>query len=660
MLLLSVENVVKRFGPEPVLAGVSFELYRGQRVALVGPNGAGKSTLLKILAGTEDADAGKIERASGATFGYLEQHPDFGPEETVFSVAKAGLAHLVNLASEAEAVAASLAEVPAGDEHDRLAAKYDRLQQELTLKDAYQIDHRIERVLHGLGFDDSAFHQPARLLSGGQQNRLLLAKLLLSDRDVMLLDEPSNHLDIDATQWLENFLVESRQTLIVISHDRYLLDKVADRTLELFQGTVDDYPGNFTQYWRLKDERLVLQTKTYEKQREEIAKTEEFIRKNFYGQKAAQAKDREKKLARMQSELTTPPKSITAPAMGFPPADRTGDIVLRAEGVAKGYDRPLFQDLSFSILRGQRWGILGPNGTGKSTLLKCLVGVEKRDAGTVSFGANVRCSYYDQQLSTLPSDVPILEAVRPPHKEFTDVERRKLLAKFGLVGEVVFQKADTLSGGERSRAALAKLSATDANFLILDEPTNHLDLWACDALEKALLDYNGTLLFVSHDRFFLNRVADHLLVVEPGRFRVIEGNYETYLHFVDQGLAEAAHGRLDATRKEKEVSKSAKSDAESRGASSSANASAASSGGASSAAPTAKRKRKFPYRKVADIEGEIAEREAKIGEMEAALLDPVVLRDGRKVKELQTALDGERTRLEQLYEHWEEAAELNG
>ncbi|HVA47210.1 MAG TPA: ABC-F family ATP-binding cassette domain-containing protein [Pirellulales bacterium] len=632
MILLSVTEVTKHFGPDPVLAGVTFEIRPGEKAGLVGPNGAGKTTLLRIVAGKDEADSGAVEVHESARMDYLEQQPEWSPGRTLWDEAMTALEDLVSLSRDGEAVAHALSVATDPQDRAQLAKRYDRLQYELEHRDAYHLDHKIERVLDGLGFDRASFRRPIEQLSGGQQNRLMLAKLLLRGPDLMLLDEPSNHLDIEATEWLESFLSETDQAILVVSHDRYFLDKVTDRTLELFQGTVDDYVGNFSAYWKQKAERLKVQARTYEKQQEQIAKTEEFIRRNFYGQKSAQAKDREKKLARI--ERVEPPREIAGPAMGFPAADRTGDIVLRAESLAKGYDRPLFADLTFQIERGERWGILGPNGTGKTTLLRCLIGQATPDAGTVQLGRGVRIGYYDQLLSELDASLPVVEAVRPAGKEFNEPQRRGLLARFGLTGDAVFQRVDSLSGGERSRAALAQLSASDVNFLVLDEPTNHLDLWACDSLERSLTTFDGTVLFVSHDRYFLNRVADHLLIVEPGRFRVIDGNYETYLHFVRKGLAAPA----TTAAKKDEAAKSAKKPSEAK----------------------TKRIWRFPYRKPAEVEAEIIERETRIAELHADLVSPEVVRDGRRVKEIQTEIAEQEAAVKTLYEHWEEAAERTG
>jgi len=641
MILLSVNQITKHFGPDPVLAGVNFDIRPGERIALVGPNGAGKTTLLKIITGQEEPDSGTVDRHASTRFGFLEQHPEFDDDVTVLDIARQALSDLTNLAKESEEVAAAMSNADEAT-RQRLGKRFDDIQHELQRRGGYALDHQVERVLCGLGFAPDSFQQQVNLLSGGQQNRLLLAKLLLEAPDLLLLDEPSNHLDIEATQWLENYLIESSQALLLVSHDRYFIDKVANRTLELLHGTVDSYPGNFTAYKTQKQERLEVQRRTYDKQRTEILKMEEFVRKHHHGLKHAQAEDRRKKLERI--ELVELPREIRTPPMGFPPATRTGDIVLRVEGVSKAYDEQLFKDLTFDVLRGEKWGIVGPNGSGKTTLLRCLLGEQPLDGGKATFGANVTAGYFDQLLTGLDQDAEAVDAIRPSHKEFFEQQRRDLLAKFGITGDMVFQKVSSFSGGERNRTALAKLSASDANFLILDEPTNHLDLWARDALEQSLRNFDGTVLFVSHDRYFMNQVADHLLVVEPGRFRVIEGNYDTYLHFVQQGFAAGeAKSRQAAVTSNKPASNSQ-------------NKKAAASKAAASAT---RRKRKFPYRKVEELEADIATTEASIEQLHADLATPEVLRDGDRVKQCTAALEQATSALEQLYEHLEEAFEMN-
>ncbi len=650
MILLNVVDVKKRFGPEPVLDGVTFETRPGQRIGLVGPNGCGKSTLMKILVGDEEPDAGVVERHPSCTIGYLEQHPEFPAGQTLWEAALEGMADLLQMQRDLETVAHAMAAADDESEHDRLARRFDRLQHELTQRGGYQIDHQVERVLDGLGFARTAFTQQVQQLSGGQQNRLMLARLLLALPDVMLLDEPSNHLDLESTRWLEEFLSQTEKAVIVVSHDRYFLDKVTNRTLELYAGTVEAYPGNFSAYWRQKAERLEVQRRTYEKQQIEIAKAEDFIRRNHYGQKSAQAEDRRKKLERI--ERVPPPREIASPPIGFPPATRTGDVALRVEGLAKAYDRPLFRELSFQIERGQRWGVIGPNGTGKTTLLRCIVGEIEPDAGQTRLGTGVRVGYLDQLTAGLDFEQPVVEAIRPPHKEFNEPQRRDMLAKFGITGDAVFQKVSSLSGGERSRAGLARLASMDCNVLVLDEPTNHLDIWARDSLERGLKKFDGTLLFVSHDRYFLNQIADHLLVVEGDRFRVIEGNYDTYLHFVSQGMAGGQPGERSAV-----AATLSSPTSDGRGGASKPAEKAAPA--AASAEKPGKRKRRYPYRKVADLEAEIQQREQELEQLQATLASPEVFRKGSSIRQIQAQLTETQEALETLYDHWEEALELN-
>jgi ATP-binding cassette subfamily F protein 3 len=639
MIVVSVQGVRKHYGPEPVLAGVTFEVRPGERIGLVGPNGSGKTTLLRILAGKEDPDGGSYEVHPAVRVGYLEQQPEIVPGRTLWEEARSALDHLLRLQHEAVDVARALAQAGDTAEHRRLAARFDQLQQELHRRDAYNFDHKIERVLDGLGFPKRTFQQPVESLSGGEQNRLMLLKLLLAEPDLMLLDEPSNHLDIHATEWLEEFLAGHSAAMIVVSHDRYFLDKVTNRTLELFRGTVEAYPGNFSAYWHQKAERLLVQRRTYQRQQDQIAKAEEFIRRHHYGQKHAQAEDRRKKLARI--ERADPPREIAAPPMAFPPAERSGDVVLRAEGLAKAFDRPLFDRLSLDITRGQRWAILGPNGCGKTTLLRCLLGQIEPDAGRAVLGQGVEVGYFDQHLSLLDDQAQVVDAVRPNHKEFDELKRRNLLGRFGLTGDTALQPVASLSGGERCRAALARLAASDANFLVLDEPTNHLDLWARDALERALREFDGTVLFVSHDRYFINRVADRLLVAEPGRFRVVEGNYDTYLHLVRAGLA-AAPTESAPPAPEARPERAARPDRR----------------GDSDAEPP-KRKRRFPYRKVEDLEAEILEGETHLDRLHGVLALPETHRDGQRARQVKAEIAEVQAMLETLYAHWEEAVEMN-
>ena len=641
MIQLTVDNIVKYFSEEAVLDGVSFELSKGDHIALVGPNGAGKSTLVNIITGVLEPDSGRVDLHPSIRVGVLEQQPEYVAGKTVWDEAATALEELATLTEQAQRVAEEMAQAM-GQEQEALAERYDRLQEKLFQQDAYNLDYRIERILSGLGFVDSEFEKPVDQLSGGQKNRLALAKLLLAEPDLMILDEPSNHLDVDATQWLEKFLAASAATILLVSHDRFLIDQVSHKTIELHQGTIEIYKGNYSAYMRQKDERNAVLRRTYEKQQDEIARLEEFVRRHIGSQKTTQAEDRRKKLQRM--ELVNPPREIIAPAMGFPKPERSGDIVIRAEHVSKAYDFPLFQDLTFDILRGQKWGILGPNGTGKSTLMKILNGEVEADEGEIHIGAKVKSAYFDQHLTCVDSDKEVVEAIRPDHKEFVERERRDVLARFGITKEMVFKKVSQLSGGERNRTALAWLSTRDANLLYLDEPTNHLDLWARDSLEKTLNDYGGTVVIVSHDRYFLDQVCDMLLVVEPKRFRVIDGNYSTYQTLIDSGLAQEAR-----VGKESKTTTAAVDDVP-------AESKAKRAKGANS---KPRRKRKFPYRKVAELESEIAAIENRIEAIYSEMGLEATLRDGDLIKNLNAELESLQNSLEPLYEHLEEAIEMN-
>jgi ATP-binding cassette subfamily F protein 3 len=384
-------------------------------------------------------------------------------------------------------------------------------------ENAYTIDHKVEQVLEGLGFRPEDYERPVASFSGGQQRRLLLGKLLLSAPDVMLLDEPSNHLDIDATRWLEEYLIKQPQAMLVVSHDRYFLNRVVTKVFELHRGDIRSFPGDFNAYVRQRAERYEQELKTWEAQREYVEKQEEYIRRVHYGQLAKQAQSRRKALNRL--ERVERPTMIEAPRMHFGEVPRAGDLVIVADRIAKSYDKPLFSDLSFALPRGKRLGIMGPNGCGKTTLVRLILGQDQADEGTIHPGHRVEFGYLDQHLRILPEDETVLRAVWPePDPELTEQKMRDLLARFGLSGDQVNQRIGDLSGGERSRAALAKLVASGANVLVLDEPTNHLDIWACGALEDALKEFEGSAVVVSHDRYFLNQVADLLIVFEePGR-----------------------------------------------------------------------------------------------------------------------------------------------
>ncbi len=658
MLLLSCTNVSRGYGATPLFDGVEFEIHAGERVGFVGPNGAGKTTLLRILAGLDEPDSGKVTLHAGARLGLLQQVAEFPAGRTLFDEAKSAFDELLATQREFERVAEELATSTDEIKHRQLSEKFDRLSEILRHHDAFELDHKVEGVLAGLGFKAADFGRDANTFSGGQQRRLLLAKLLLSAPDVMLLDEPSNHLDIGTTRWLENYLAQQPEGMLVVSHDRYFLDKVTNKTFELHARKITSYPGSFKQYVRLRDEKYERERKEFEAQREYIEKQEEYIRRAHYGQLAKQAQSRVKVLDKI--ERLEKPTKVSGPDIAFSEVARSGDVVFHTEDLTKRYgDKVLFENLSFDLPRGKRLGIMGANGCGKTTLLKILLGEEEPTSGEVHRGHLVFPGYLDQHLAILDPEKSVMRAVWPDDDpQQTEQKMRDLLGSFGLQGEIVEHPIKSLSGGERSRAALAKLTVNGANLLILDEPTNHLDIWACDSLEQALKAFEGTCIVVSHDRYFLNRVADLMIVFrgEPpagspapppgfadGTTEVVYGNYDTYeLLRQAREQAEKPGGKREPARDTSPERKSGGAEAP------------------TSDAKPAKRKRKFPYRKVPDLEADIAATEQKIADLEAALQSPDVYRDATRVKDTMADLEKTKDALAQLYQHWEEAVELNG
>jgi ATP-binding cassette, subfamily F, member 3 len=638
MLLLSCSHLSRAFDRGPLFDDLSFELYHGERVGLVGPNGAGKTTLMRILAGQDTPDRGDVRLHAGAKAMLLEQHEEFAPGRTLFDEAKSAFGELLKAQEEMVRVADQMAHATDPAEEKVLHARYDRLAELLRHNDAYTLDHKVETVLGGLAFRSADNDREVSTFSGGQRRRLLLAKLLLASPDVMLLDEPSNHLDIDTVRWLENYLVQQPQAMLIVSHDRYFLNRVVTKVFELHTRTITSYPGNYTQYVRLREERFQQRLREYEAQREYIEKQEEYIRRVHYGQLAKQAQSRMKALEKI--ERVEAPTRVEVPRMHFGKVPRAGDVVFEVEDLGKAYgEKRLFQGLSFQLQRGKRLGILGPNGCGKTTLLRILLGDEEPTEGTVKRGHLIQVGYLDQHLNLLDEEKPVIRAVWPePDPDLTEQKMRDLLGRFGLAGKIVDQPVKECSGGERSRAALARLVVEGANVLILDEPTNHLDIWACDALEEAIKEFEGTVIVVSHDRYFLNAVADLLIVMEPGKVEVVYGNYELY-----ESLRATRDAEEAAERKRK----------------------AAPATETKSAAPATsntkvKRKRKFPYRKVEDLEKDVMEQEELVAELEARLASPEIYRDANLVRETMTDFEVAKDRLKTLYEHWEEAVELNG
>ncbi|HEY4036582.1 MAG TPA: ABC-F family ATP-binding cassette domain-containing protein [Ktedonobacteraceae bacterium] len=646
MPIVSVSQLGKSFGAERIFSSVKFQIEAGDHVGLVGPNGAGKSTLLNILAGREEPDEGVVAVARNIRIGYLTQVTDFQPHHTLREEMLSVFAKVHQWEQELHELAhqMALSEAQSNETlHNDLLTRYAELQELYEHAGGYTYENRVEQVLDGLGFMRDQQAGLVTHLSSGQQTRAALGKLLLQEPDLLLLDEPTNHLDLATLEWLETYLSAWKGAMMIVAHDRYFLDKVVSRTVDLAFGRIEEYPGNYTKYLHLREERMERRLREYETQRAHIAHTEEFIRRYKAGQRSREARGRQKLLDRM--ERVERPQDLPELHLEFTPITESGLMVISTSKLAAGYGsgklkgqpqseaKILVRVTDLELLRGDRVGLIGPNGVGKTTLLRTLIGELPPVGGQLQIGHNVRIGYYSQTHAGLNMERSIIDEIRQI-SALSEEGARTFLGRFLFSRDDVFKAIGTLSGGERSRVALAKLTLQGSNFMILDEPTNHLDLQSRQLLEEVLSEFEGTLLFVSHDRYFIDRLATKVWAVEDGVLYPYMGNYTEYRtrkqHIVQNTPAGKA---VKAAGEAKPVA-------------------------VSSAKSAGKKGSKEKVRTVEDVERDIEKAEAHVRSLEEQLAQAALVADAEQLTHLSTDYEQVKARVDELLEEWERLADV--
>lgn len=633
MILLSLQGIEKSFGTNQVLRDASLVLQERERMGLVGVNGSGKSTLMKIIAGIEQADGGTVSIQKGLRLGYLAQQGDVGENHTVLEELEAVFEPVRRMEQEMRELECRMSE--AADDPEllrRMGSQYDQLTREFEKHNGYGWRSTVQGVLAGLGFRKEQQNQKASLLSGGERTRLCMARMLLTEPDLLLLDEPTNHLDLESIAWLEQYLTNYRGAVLLISHDRYFMDHVCDRMAELLLGTVECYNGNYTEYLQKRTERFEVRMKAWTMQQKEIERQEAIIARyrQFNREKSIRAAEsREKRLEKM--ERLQKPQEEGMIRFSFDCRRRTGDDVLIAEGLSKGFEgRTLFEDLKLHLRAGDRVALIGGNGVGKSTLFKCLIGEEKPDAGVIRYGAGVDIGYYDQHQARLHEDKTVLDEVWDDFSRMEQTDIRGALGMFLFTGDDVLMPVRTLSGGEKGRVALTKLILRKDNLLLLDEPTNHLDMDSREVLENALQDFPGTILAISHDRYFINRFAEKVFVLTEKGIREYLGNYDDYFEKVNRDIPpDGELPQMTRTAADKEKRKSREEERKAR--------------------------EKKELLKKAEEDVQRAEKEAE--RLEALLADPDTYRDPERAVEMNREYQRMKDEIERLYAVWESLEE---
>ncbi|WP_430604906.1 ABC-F family ATP-binding cassette domain-containing protein [Enterococcus sp. DIV0125] len=634
MILLQANQVARHFGADVLFQNIHLEISTGARIALVGRNGAGKSTLLKIIAGLEAPDEGAITKNKTATLGYLAQDTGLSSNETVWNEMLKAFAEVRKMEQRMRELEIAISEgVPETPAYDSFLKEYDRLQHEFSDKNGYGYENEIRSVLHGFKFDPSFYEQTIDTLSGGQRTRLALARMLLQHPDILILDEPTNHLDIETLSWLENYLQGYTGALLIVSHDRYFLDKVVTEVYELSRQKMRHYKGNYSKYLDLKAEQLASDWKAYEKQQTEIHKLEDFVARNLVrASTTKRAQSRRKALEKMD-RLDRPQGDEKQAHFLFHAEKPSGNVVLQVEDAAIGYDgEVLSEPINLDVRRQEAIALVGPNGIGKSTLLKSIIHQLPFIRGNQHLGTNVTIGYYDQGQADLHTNKTILAELWDEHPTLPEKEIRSALGAFLFSGEDVEKTIPLLSGGEKARVALAKLAMNQENFLILDEPTNHLDIDNKEVLENALIDYDGTLLFVSHDRYFINRIATKVVELSENGSKMYLGDYDYYL---EKKQEEEEIAELLAKEEQTEVVETPTS---------------------KSNYYQSKEQQKLMRslsRKITQVEEEMAQLDETIAQLEAEMVRPDVLDDHIKLNDLNQQLENARVEQEEKLVDWE-------
>ena len=642
-MILACHGIQKSFGEHLIVRDGSFHIEDHEKAALVGPNGAGKSTLLKMIVGESAPDDGNVILTKGKTLGYLAQHQEMQSGNTIYEEVRTAKADIIAMERRIREIEMELKHLSGDALNDRLET-YNRLMATFERENGYSCESEITGVFKGLGFTENDFTKPVDTLSGGQKTRVSLGKLLLTKPDILLLDEPTNHLDLNSIAWLETYLLNYQGAVLIVSHDRYFLNKVVTKVLEIELGELRTYMGNYSDYAAKKQQLRDIRLKEYLNQQQEIKHQEAVIEKlrSFNREKSIKrAESREKMLEKMQT-IEKPIEVNTDIHLKLEPSCVSGNDVLTVEHLSKSFPgQELFTDVNLEIKRGEHVAVIGDNGTGKTTLLKILNRVVSADSGTYTLGSNVKIGYYDQEHHVLHMEKTIFDEISDDYPTLTNTEIRNVLAAFLFTGDDVFKQISSLSGGERGRVSLAKLMLSEANFLILDEPTNHLDIASKEILENALNDYTGTVLYVSHDRYFINQTASRILDLVNHTFVNYIGNYDYYLEKKEElttayaGAASTSSSVSDNST-DKNVSESKLSWQEQK------------------EAQARLRKRQNELKKTEERIGELEDRD---GEIDALMVQEEIFTNSVKCQELAKEKATIAEELEELYMKWEELAE---